>query len=111
MFVHRSPGAGRRCAWVAALMLAWFVSGCSGAAAPTVPTSFATPAPLPTAALVAPSAAISPDPTADVPMAVAAETEAAAPTAAIPAAPADRRAVTVTILHTNDTRGEIEPCG
>ena len=116
--VGRDTRRPRWLRWGAALLLAALVSGCGVPAGSSNATSAA---PRPTAAPLAPAAStVTPTavtaataPLAEAATATAAVEDVATDTAALPVAqaPDDRQAVTVTILHTNDTRGEIEPCG
>jgi len=78
---------------VAALFALLALAACAPAISPAAdiapePPTVARPVPTPTAPLLVPPD----DPAESSP-------------------PADRRPVAVTILHTNDTMGEIEPCG
>jgi 2',3'-cyclic-nucleotide 2'-phosphodiesterase (5'-nucleotidase family) len=113
---------GSRRRWGAALLVLALATGCG---APATSSGVATAAPQPSAAPLAPAAptdtptitAAAPVPTsvstAAEPSPTATAESAVVDTASLPVAqaPADRQAFTVTILHTNDTRGEIEPCG
>jgi hypothetical protein len=99
----------RRARWAALASLALIsilLAGCLPAAQPTMPPATqvsSSPAPA-----VKPTSIPLPPALPTLPPTVA----AAAPTAASqPASAANRQAVTVTILHTNDVRGETDPCG
>jgi 2',3'-cyclic-nucleotide 2'-phosphodiesterase (5'-nucleotidase family) len=84
-----------RRAGLTVLLASLALVGCSPAVTPTLPPTTRL-APPPTASLIGPM----PAPTALTTATVSSSAQ-----------PVERQQVTLTILHTNDVRGEIEPCG
>jgi hypothetical protein len=83
-FARRWPGAAR---WATFALLAALLAACTGRAQPTpAPTALPNATPPPATAATAANPGASP-------------------------APAARGPLDLTILHTNDARGEVDPCG
>lgn len=109
------PGATRRLGrWallVCLLVLGTAVGGCNPTARPT-PTIGSTYGPALPSSTTAQALATAPQPTATIaqPTATVAQ-PTASPKIAATSSDTEREAVALTILHTNDVEGEVDPCG
>lgn len=88
------------------LLVGIVLSGCTPTAEPTMPPATKMAAAPATAAPPATNTPVPPPPTAVPPSATPVP-----PTAVPTEMPAQRQPLKVTILHTNDLMGEIDPCG